>query len=305
MRYCGQIGDTLFIMVSAWFLSDSFKSKAPKVIRIIFDTWMISFIGLLIASLFLDVRISEILHALFPIKYNVNWFVGCYLLYYIIHPLLNKAVDEFGKRELVVLTSTLFIMYSIVSTIEKSYYYTNLVGFISLHYFVMYYKRYVYPRQMNIHAPLVLACATVGIFCWICLLNVLGEYFPLFSDNNLFGCVFMNPLIVFIGIALLDIQTHCKRCNLNHISHITKYSLLVYLIHANHFWLSYGKYFLYEKLNMLGMNILESVCVMVLLYFAGAFAIAIVYDKIFGKLAVWVADKGASVLKRVMGKLGD
>lgn len=221
MRYCGQIGDTLFIAVSAWFLSGSLKCKANKVIHIIFDTWMISFIGLLIASFFLDMSIPDVLHALFPIKYNVNWFVGCYLLYYLIHPMLNKAVNGFGKREFLVLTSALFIMYSVVSTIEKSYYYTNLVGFISLHYFILYYKKYIYQRKINIHAPLILVCASVGIFCWICLLNVLGEYLPPLSDNNLFGCVFMNPLIVFIGIALLDIQTHCKKCNLSRIARIT------------------------------------------------------------------------------------
>ena len=36
-RWCGQIGDTLFIAVSAWFLCDSKQIKANKPIRMILD----------------------------------------------------------------------------------------------------------------------------------------------------------------------------------------------------------------------------------------------------------------------------
>lgn len=308
MRYCGQIGDTLFIAVSAWFLSDSLKFKVYKVIHIVFDTWIISFLGLIIASRFLDLTIRDILHSLFPIKYNVNWFVGCYILYYMIHPMLNRAVNGLGRRPLLILVSMLFLMYSVISTVEKSYYYTNLIGFVSLHYFVMFYKRYIYGKNVKTYAKLTLICSIAGILFWICLINLLGEQYAKFSDKNLFGCVFMNPLIISMAISLLDIGVHCKKCNganINRILYVTKYSLLVYLIHANYYWLSNGKYFLYDNLNKHGVDLLESLFVVIILYCVGSLSIAFLYDKLFGKIVDNVAKHGARIVDTVVNNIED
>lgn len=98
-RWCGQIGDTLFIAVSAWFLCDSKQIKANKPIRMILDSWILSIIGLIAAICCMTPLFSEIVKAFFPVRFNLNWFVGCYIIYYLIHPLLNKAVEGMNKKE--------------------------------------------------------------------------------------------------------------------------------------------------------------------------------------------------------------
>ena len=52
-RWCGQIGDTLFIAVSAYFLCDDEKIKLEKPIRMVIDTWVLSVIGLIGAFFFM------------------------------------------------------------------------------------------------------------------------------------------------------------------------------------------------------------------------------------------------------------
>lgn len=41
-RYFGQVGDTLFLMCSAWFLCDSLTSKPKKCIKLILDSLVFS-----------------------------------------------------------------------------------------------------------------------------------------------------------------------------------------------------------------------------------------------------------------------
>ena len=68
-----------------------------KPIRMVIDTWVLSVIGLIGAFFFMVPSIKEIIKSLMPVRYSLNWFVGCYIIYYLIHPLLNRAVkDENG-----------------------------------------------------------------------------------------------------------------------------------------------------------------------------------------------------------------
>ena len=76
-RYLGQVGDTLFLMCSAQFHCDSFVSKPKKYIKLILDSFAISIIGLFVASSFIKPSISEIIKSLFPVTFQMNWFVGC------------------------------------------------------------------------------------------------------------------------------------------------------------------------------------------------------------------------------------
>ena len=99
-RWCGQIGDTLFIAVSAWLLCDSKLVKVKKPIRMILDSWVLSIIGLMIAFCWMKPLFSEIVKAFLPVRFNLNWFVSCYVIYYyLIHPLLNRAIEGMDKKE--------------------------------------------------------------------------------------------------------------------------------------------------------------------------------------------------------------
>ena len=88
------VGDTLFIMCSAWILCDRTSIKLQKCIKLVLDSFLISVVGLGIASIFMKPFITEIIQCFFPITFQMNWFVGCYIIYFLINPLLNNAVKR-------------------------------------------------------------------------------------------------------------------------------------------------------------------------------------------------------------------
>ena len=69
-----------------------------------------------------------------PVRFSLNWFVGCYVVYYLIHPLLNSAIEKMSSNTMKKYVLTLFVVYSIMGLVgQVAYYYTNLVGFICIH----------------------------------------------------------------------------------------------------------------------------------------------------------------------------
>lgn len=83
-RRCEQIGDTLFIAVSAWLLCDSKRVKVKEPIRMILDSWVLSIIGLMVVFCWMKPLFSEIVKAFLPVRFNLNWFVICYAMLSII-----------------------------------------------------------------------------------------------------------------------------------------------------------------------------------------------------------------------------
>lgn len=75
------------------------------------DSWILSIIGLVAAFCCMKPLFSEIVKAFFPVRFNLNWFVGCYIIYYLIHPLLNKAIERMNKKETKKLVKILFVVY--------------------------------------------------------------------------------------------------------------------------------------------------------------------------------------------------
>lgn len=82
--------------------------------------------------------------------------------------------------------------------------------------------------------------SVAAILIWIYALNFAGQYIGALSDKGLLLCTFMNPLIVVISLATLDIAVHVKPHEIKWVNAFTKYSLLIYLLHGSYFWLTYG-----------------------------------------------------------------
>lgn len=295
-RWCGQIGDTLFVVVTAWFLCDSKRVKLNKPIRMVLDAWVLSICGLVIAIIYIQPSMIEIIHSLLPIRYRVNWFVSCYIIYYLIHPLLNKAVSDMSEVSFKNMVRILFITYSLVGTFQQEYYFTNLVGFVCIHYFVMYYKRGMYRDGDKTNNRRTILVALLIIILWIVVLNFAGQYKAMIKGMNLLGCTFMNPLIICIGVAVLDISVRSDPVYNMKINRLTKYSLIVYLIHANYFWLTYGKYALINKLQQY-FSLFATVVCMIILYTTVTPILSWIYDRIFNNLLERISNKIEIIIK--------
>lgn len=280
-RWCGQIGDTLFIVVSAWFLCDSSELKINKPVRMIVDSWVISILGLVIALCWMQPQTSEIVKSFMPVRFGLNWFVGCYVIYYLIHPLLNSAIENMSSNIMKKFVLVLFLVYSIMGLVGQAYYYTNLVGFISIHYFVAYYKKYITLEKKLSRDVKVMTASLVAIVIWILAINVVSRYTGKLSNRNLAGATFMNPLIIFIGFSALNIAVTSVPTYSKLINGVTRFSLLIYLFHANYFWLIYGKYAWLLLLKNKGVSLFVAVCVTILCYAVATPFLSLAYTKIF------------------------
>lgn len=299
-RWCGQIGDTLFIVVSAWFLCDSKRVKVKKPIRMIMDSWVLSIVGLMIAFCWMKPLFSEIVKAFLPVRFNLNWFVSCYVIYYLIHPLLNRAIEGMDKKETKILVEMLFVVYSVFGILGQAYYYTNLIGFICIHYFVSYYKKYTDIEANHKRDVRIIIAASIGIIIWICGINVFSMFTGKFTGMNLFGCTFMNPLIIFIGMAALNLAVTNSPRNSNLINGVSKFSLLIYLFHANYFWLTYGKYAWIEYLYDNGLSLLGAVGVTIVCYVLITPCLSWVYNKLFDRYLNSGTEQLEKLIKKVL-----
>ncbi len=94
----------------------------------------------------------------------------------------------------------------------------------------------------------------------------------------------MNPLIVVIGISALNLANIHKSSEIKWLNSITQYSILVYLIHGNYFWLTYGKYKILTFMTDCGITLLGSVLILIMLYIILTIFVAVIYKKSLGRL---------------------
>lgn len=77
----GQIGNLLFVISSSWLLLDRDKVRTEKVIKLVLDnsviTWIV-FAGSLIRGS-CDFFAREKYRYIFPLAYSTNWFVTAYV----------------------------------------------------------------------------------------------------------------------------------------------------------------------------------------------------------------------------------
>lgn len=146
----------------------------------------------------------------------------------------------------------------------------------------------------------IIVAAFVGIIIWICGINILSIVTGKFSGMNLFGCTFMNPLIILMGMATLNLAVTSRPRSNNRINELSKFSLLIYLFHANYFWLTYGKYAWIEFLCNNGLSLLAAVGINIVCYVLITPCLSWVYSKLFNRGLGFCVDKISVIFSRAL-----
>ena len=278
-RYVGQIGNVIFIICSSYFLLESKKANAKKVLYIIFDTFFIS-IAFLIFFLLLgyDLSAKEIIKQFFPITFKNNWFIGVYLIFYIIHPLLNIIIDKLDKKRLFHVNVFILIYYLCIQFIVAPNY-NNIIGFILIYFIVAYLKKYLKNyssnKKMNI---IVLFISSIIFIAFIGLENFLGCKISILSDKMLRYATIINPLIIIISISLFNLFINKSYCS-NKINYISALTLLIYLIHDNFLLREYTKAFYW--MNIENIFSYRYISLLVLFTTIGVFLVSLVIASLY------------------------
>lgn len=245
LRYCGSIGNTIFFVCSAWFLLDSKKTNNKKLLQMITDTWVVSIVILGIVLILRKMELNGILvlKSLFPLAFGNNWYVNCYLIFYAIHPFLNKLIYELNQRSVIRITISMTFLYLIYGFFMKipsllfgagnSFYGSYLITWITIYFIMGYLKLYAEKLVINRRFNSVLVLfGMLGNFLLIIATNVIGLRFELLNNvvtiwndtNNLF------IIMSVIGLFNLVKQSYFVNKKINYIS---KLSLFIYIIHEN------------------------------------------------------------------------
>ena len=244
-RICGALGNNMFFICSAWFLVNSKKMSLKKVIHMILDVWIINMIvfwGL--HAIGIQFQVSDTVRTFFPTTFANNWYITCYLLFYLIYPFLNRMLEQLNISEHFALTSFLFMIYFIIPVLpleEINLFFANeLVIFLATYVIVSFIKIYKNEWTENLKLNKGILFVSIGSYV-VLILSV--DYLGLRTNyflNRLVRWNMNNSLFMFL-IAFSSFNMMKKKKFINRtINYFSSLSLLVYIFHEN---LAFRRYF--------------------------------------------------------------
>lgn len=246
--YLGQIGNAIFIVCSAWFLLDSNRINLSKVTSIVLDCLLISVFMLGVFLCFgYRFPLKMIVRQFMPTILGTNWFITTYIIFYMIHPYLNRVINNLKQKEHFIVNITFAVFYCILAVIKDSLLYFNkLLGFIIIYFFVAYMKKYMEnfmnSRKINL---MILISNIVGLFALVLVTDIVGLMLPLFSDKVSLWCKFWNPLMIAIGISAFNLAK-MKTYKNERINFLSSLSMLVLCFHCNPLVMLYFRFDFFE-----------------------------------------------------------
>lgn len=244
-RICGALGNNMFFICSAWFLVNSKKMSLKKVIHMILDVWIINMIvfwGL--HAIGIQFQVSDTVRTFFPTTFANNWYITCYLLFYLIYPFLNRMLEQLNISEHFALTSFLFMIYFIIPVLpleEINLFFANeLVIFLATYVIVSFIK--IYKNEWTENLKLNKGILFVSVVSYVVLILSV-DYLGLRTNyflNRLVRWNMNNSLFMFL-IAFSSFNMMKKKKFINRtINYFSSLSLLVYIFHEN---LAFRRYF--------------------------------------------------------------
>lgn len=292
----GQIGNTIFIISSSWFLLDSKRVKPAKIYGILGDCFVISILFLCIFIFAgYEFPVLYIVRNLMPFTFACNWFVTCYILLYMVHPFLNIIIRTIDKRKLLQINLIFGILYFVIGFLlnNTAFYFSRIIGFIGIYFITAYVKLYLKKTILNVKIQCFFCM--IGIVGWLLLMfitNLLGLKTEIFSEQMMRWNIYTNPCFILIAFSLFNIfkTFDLKSKRINYISNL---SLLIYVIHCNRIIRDYVRFDIFEYIytNFTYEYLLLWIILYACVSFVLAIILAVIYKKTVGKVVKRIGDK--------------
>ena len=294
IKYFANAGNFIFMICTAWFLLDSYKTKKNKVLNLILDVFFISILFLVILSASgINIEKKLILKSIFPTIFANNWYITCYILIYMIHPLLNIIIEKIEKRKLLLLNIMLLFIYFGLCWIQQGILFsTNLIIFVAVYFFTAYIKKYMINFTKNIKQNrLIIIVTSILIIILALIINTLGNNIEFLHSKALILCNMSNPLVLLLSFSLFNIFKEMKFIN-KPTNYISSLSMLIYVIHENLLVRTYIRPLIYvEIFNKFGHNmlVLQVLCLVILIFVTSIIA-SILYKETIQKITKKMSD---------------
>lgn len=258
----GKIGVNIFVIISGYFLIKSENINIKKLIKLILQ---ILFYLIILTLIFVGFNLYP-----FSIKGISWWFAKTYLILYLIHPYINKMLNNLEKLEYKNFLLMLTIIFSIFPTITSN---TaddgNIMWFIYLYSIGGYLKKYLIidKEKTNKYAKLTFLTYLLTFSITIVFL-LIGKKYNIFLEksNYLFGMEKITTLIISVLFVLTFINLDIKSNKIINVISSTTFG--IYLIHDNYYVKKYIWEQLFKNSNYANSNslILYSIFVIIIVF---------------------------------------
>lgn len=247
------IGVNSFVMVTGYFQYNK-KIKLTKIISINNATWFYKVLFLSLVLIFnVDVvnQISTIdkFKTIMPIDYGIYWFINCYIVLYMISPLLNKIIENTNRKQHLKIIALLCFLFSLIPTLTSQEAIQTDIGRSTINFILLYFiGSYIakYPIEEKFKALSKTALRTISIIGYILCAILLVMCFSISTNLNGLSSIMTEIAKIFDGLCfsysspLIIIETIFyfyifKTISLKNkfINKIAKYTIGIYLIHEN------------------------------------------------------------------------
>lgn len=225
----------VFILISGFFLCDSYKRKMSKVLGLIIEALIINTTKYLI-ELSLNGQ-PFIFKDFFFWSVSINYFIILYSVLYILSPYLNLLLSKLKTKQLDAFVATTFIIFSLLTTLVDILAYFNIVspaispigvfgsgqGCTIVNFCLLYLLgAYIRIRDIKISSAV-----SLGLF----FLSVIIAYLPFGICNMNLLSNYNSPLVIFASIFIFLVFNNFK-FNSAFINEISKGSFTTFLTHS-------------------------------------------------------------------------
>lgn len=235
--------DNLFVLLSGYFLVNS-KFKPYKVFDLWFQVFFYSFGFFLILTIsgVTEFSLKNLYYAITPIFSKAYWFFSCYIILYLVSPLINIIIKNINRKNHFILIAVGFVLFSLFDSVLFSQDPFFICGgkspiwFIYLYITAAYIRLYVtrIPRKIYLGSgALVLSVITAaGYYGYSYLIEKSGATF--IDPQNLRSLcsvpVFLSSICIFLLFKGINIKGKLTSRALVFLSPLT---FGIYLIHDN------------------------------------------------------------------------
>ena len=235
-EYCiGGVGVNLFVMISGYFLVSSQSVNWRKLFNLIGKVTFYSLLFYIVAVIFFDVipNAKEIINAIFPWLYGY-WFVGTYLILYVLHPYINIVINTIPEKRLRYLCFLLLCIWGVPYTFMGTNFYGNEITlFVTMYTIGGYFRLWGAPKK---YIKIALWCS---IMLWLCIpiiTELVRNSIPIISSYTTYFLSRQSLIAVFLSVSLFCyfvFNLKCKEYPI--INKIAKTTFAIYLITDNYY----------------------------------------------------------------------
>lgn len=309
MRHFGALGNNIFFICSFWFLCDRSKITLKRVLVILLDIWVISMLflcGYLFSGEHLS--ISLVITSLFPTTSGWYWFTTCYLLMYLLHPLLNLVMANISQKTHLLACLVSVVLYCGIAFADTTLLFNSyLVHAIILYFIVGYMKRYLSVYNSGLKGNFILLlCGFIGLLLLLLATNEIGLHISPLSAEMHRWSVNNNPFLMMIALSSFNLfrQIHITNKVINYFSSLT---LFIYVIHGNVLFRSFTELriwnLVFEKFGY--DHLILKVLIYATVLFIATCVLSVIYKTTLHKGIDWICGRLSPKISSLLDRITD